>query len=344
MNLTKKSSGKGQSHGNKANSVVMTTFILAILLLGTSWRLNAWNNFKHLNVDDIYNSIKNSDKYYAYEESIVAFDNEGMNLVSTLTIPRIPQKCPIIIILNGFTGNRNDAIIPGTNEPFFERASRRLAENGIASLRIDFRGSGESEGEYSMTSFSTQISDTKAAIDYINNELRHRVNTRSIGLIGYSQGGLVAAVVAARDKRVNSVVLWSPVASPTACYEGLLTKEGLRRGIELNDGEVITLGMYADEFYLGDITLGKGFFIDIFKIDPVAEIMRYKNPLMIVAGKGDIIVWPQPYKANLFLTYHNGFERLIEVDGGHSFNFANGSEGPDNVFFWSTAWFIKTLN
>jgi len=296
-----------------------------------------------LTVDDIYRSIRQSDPRFQWDESIVTFQNEGMNLVCTLTIPRTKKLCPIVITLNGFTGNRNDGIIPGTDEPFYKRLSRMMAEQGLASLRVDFRGSGDSDGDFSMTTFSTQISDAIAAIDYIEDNLKGKVDTKSIGIIGFSQGGLVGSVVASRDTRVGSLVTWSAVANPPLCYEGLLTKEGIKQGLALPDGGSGSFGIYVEGQYYFDINLGKGFFQDLFKIDPIGEIHKYKKPLMVVCGTQDVVVWPQPGMGELFLSHHDGQEKLVVMDADHNYFSWSGPTVSDEVNYWSIAWFIQTL-
>jgi dienelactone hydrolase len=318
--------------------VIVTCLLVFVFSLST----NAQN--RGPSVEEIYNSIRYSGPQYDWVETIVTFTNEGMTLVCSLTIPGTSHVAPIVITMNGFGGDRNDVVIPGTDEPFFKRFARILAEQGIASLRVDFRGSGDSDGEYQMTSFSTQISDALAAVDYICSNLKHQVNTKSIGMMGFSQGGLVGSTAAAKDKRVDSLVLWSPVTSAPHCYQGLLLEEGVKQGLALPDGGWDMFGIYVNGQYVGlDLPLGKGFFEDLFNIDPVAEIREFKNPMMVIVGKEDPIVWPQPAKGQLYIKYHEGFEKLVALDLDHAFNWWAGPEGPDTAFYWSTAWFIKTL-
>jgi pimeloyl-ACP methyl ester carboxylesterase len=326
-------------------NVFVTVFVLVLVC---SLTLSAkgdkqGNNYAGPSVEEIYENILYSGPLYEWEENIVTFTNEGMTLVCSLVIPKAQKSCPIIITLNGFLGDRNDIVVPGTDEPCWKRLSRIMAEQGFASLRVDFRGSGESDGDYSMSSFSTQISDTMAALDYITRRLKHQVNSQSIGIFGFSQGGLVASTAAARDKRVDSVVLWSSPSHPPHCYEELLLREGVKQGLALPDGGTITLGLYLNGQYLNwDVTLGKGFFEDLFNINPLAEMRKYKGPLMIVAGQNDIIVWPQPLSSQSYLKYHNGCEKLVVLDAGHSFAM-EGPEKLDNAIYWTTAWYIKTL-
>ena len=320
------------------------TLMIVTCLLVFVFSLSAKAQNSGPSVEEIYNSIRNSGPQYNWVESIVTFTNEGMTLVCSLTIPNTSHVAPIVITLNGFLGTRDEDFVAGTDEGILKRNARILAEHGIASLRVDFRGSGDSDGEYQMTTFSTQVSDVLAALDYIENTLKHQVNTKSIGVLGFSQGGLVGSTAAAKDKRVDSLVLWSPATIPPHAYEGLITKPGIKAGLALPDGGWDMFPLYLDGIYLGlDAPLGKGFFQDLFKIDPVSEIRKYHDPLMVIVGNEDPIVWPQPAKGQMYMNYHDGFEKLVTLDADHAFYYWAGTEKLDDAIFWGAAWFIKTL-
>jgi pimeloyl-ACP methyl ester carboxylesterase len=331
--------------------VVKKGFCLVMMfLLFSAWGTAEEKDDRFFNsskVDEIYESIRYATPLYQWEERVVTFENEGMTMVSSLILPKTNKKCPLVIILNGFAGDRKEDLIPGTSEYLWARLSRILAEQGLASLRIDFRGSGESEGEYEMTTFSTQISDTMAAFAYSRLNLRHLVEWKSIGLLGFSQGGLVAACAAARDNRVESVLLWSPVTHAPIVYEGLLSKQGIRQGLALPEAGSVTLPIYINDEYINlDVPLGKGFFLDLYRIDPMAEVQKnYTGPLMVICGQQDPVVWPQPQMSELFLSHHEGFEKLVMLDADHAFNWWDGPEPQrfHDAIYWSAAWFLYTL-
>lgn len=302
------------------------------------------NAYQHTDVEDIYNSIRNAAPEYEWEEQTVSFRNEGMNLVCTLVTPRGLHKPPVVVTLNGFAEDRFYKEIPNTGgEHFYPRLSRLLAEHGIATLRVDYRGTGDSDGNYTMTTFSTQISDAVAAVEFIRRKLGHTVDSNSIGMLGFSQGGLVTSVAASMERHIDSIVLWSAVASPPITYASLLSTEGIKQGLALPDGGTITLPIYVGDYYLGDIELGKGFFHDLFNVDPVAAIRDYKGPMMYVGGKADPIVWPQPNAGKTFMKYHDGREKLVMLACDHEFNSDYDYEMFDDAVFWAAAWFFKTL-
>jgi pimeloyl-ACP methyl ester carboxylesterase len=297
-------------------------------------------------VDAVYNSIRYSQPKYQTTETVVTFENEGMQMVASLTVPNTPKRVPIVVTLNGFLGTRDEGPIGGSDEGVLKRNARIFAEQGIATLRVDFRGAGDSDGDYTFTSFTRQISDALRAIDYIKNDLKHCVDTNSIGLLGFSQGGLVSCGAGARSGDVDAIVLWSAPAYPPYDYEGLLTRAGVQAGVALADGETILLPLYLDGQPLGfDAPLGSQFFDDLFIVQPTAEIAKFKKPMMYISGLTDPIVWPQPTIGESFLEYHDGPEKLVTIDADHAFNYWDTDhEKLDDAIFWSLSWFIATLN
>src|SRR5208282_4030624 len=86
----------------------------------------------------------------------------------------------------------------------FVKTSRLLAREGVASLRLDFRGSGESEGDFQSMTLSREIKDAKAALDFLRSQ--PGVNLERVGILGLSMGGYVAASVAAQDPSLKALV------------------------------------------------------------------------------------------------------------------------------------------
>ncbi len=271
-------------------------------------------------------------------ESVVNFSNQGQKIVATWTVPNGAQTpYPTVLMLHGFNGQRQELPINNTKETMFGRTARVLAEQGYASLRIDFRGSGESEGAWADTTFSSQISDARAAVQFLSRQ--RSVDRNRISILGLSQGGLVAAATAAAERSVKSLILWSPVAIPVQTFGDLLGKDTITKGLA-SQGQEIT----AKLPWGAEIKLKIGFFEDLFKINPIAEITRFKRPLMVVVGLKDNIVAPQPQAGQSYLEYHPGTEKLVMLDGDHLFDILGaGPERLDDAIAWSVNWLGETL-
>lgn len=270
-------------------------------------------------------------------ERVVSFENQGQTVVGTLATPtHVRPPYPTVLILHGFTGTRDELPVVGTDDGMFSRTARMLAEHGYASLRIDFRGSGESDGVFEDTTFTGQISDALVALDYLDRS--KKVDDDRLAVLGLSQGGLVTAAVAAADDRVDSIVLWSPVANPPDTYKLILGADEVAEGL-VSDVVHIVLPWGAE------IDLRRPFFEDLYAVDPVAEITDYDGPMLVVVGSRDDTVTPQPYYGQLYLNYHDGAEHLTVLDGDHVFDVLTDA-GPavlDQAIAESLAWLDGTM-
>ena len=277
-------------------------------------------------------ALVDSPAQHTVSETDISFNNMGQTIVGTLAMPDGGGPFPAALLLHGFTGARHELPVVETEDTMFSRAARWLGERGVASLRIDFRGSGESEGAWEDTTFSSQISDAIAALDYL--EMLESVDGARLSIIGLSQGGLVGAATAGRDGRVSNLVLWSAVSNPVMSYGILLGYDTLVAGTAAGD-EALTIVLPW-----GAETALKGpFFEDIFLVDPVAEIVSYKGPLLAITGSRDTTVTPQPQAGQVFLDYHEGPEALVVLDGDHIFDVLAGvTEVIDEALAYSLAW------
>lgn len=112
------------------------------------------------------------------------------------------EKCPVVIIMHGFMGNKD-----GMLEKLI---ADKLAQNGIATVKFDFNGHGESEGEFSGMTVPNEIEDAKLVYEYV----KSLPFVGDIALTGHSQGGVVASMTAGDlgADGVKCVVLLAPAA------------------------------------------------------------------------------------------------------------------------------------
>ena len=127
-------------------------------------------------------------------EKKIDFTVDGQKVIGTLSLPDGVATPSAVLLLHGFTGSRDELEIPAVKEGIFERASRMWANKGIASLRIDFRGNGESEGSFEDMTLDAQVKDALAALDYL--AASGEVDKDRLALVGWSMGGAVGSAVA----------------------------------------------------------------------------------------------------------------------------------------------------
>ncbi len=130
----------------------------------------------------------------------IQFKNGDLSLAGMLFVPEGEGPFPVAVIIHGSGTSRR-------NSKWYLSVTRHLQENGIAVLLPDKRGSEKSEGNWRGADFEDLAGDTLAAVEYIRNQ---KLFTHSgIGLVGMSQGGWIAPIVAAKDKDIAFVVSMS---------------------------------------------------------------------------------------------------------------------------------------
>ncbi len=145
-------------------------------------------------------------KPYPYLSEEITFKNKKANniqLAGTLTLPKDKKKPAVAILITGSgPQNRNEEILG--HKPFLVIADY-LTRNGIAVLRFDDRGVGKSEGTQKDATSADFATDVEAAINYL--KTRKDINCNKIGLIGHSEGGFIAPMVASKNKEVSFIIL-----------------------------------------------------------------------------------------------------------------------------------------
>ncbi|MBB4119151.1 hypothetical protein GGR32_001447 [Mesonia hippocampi] len=142
---------------------------------------------------------------FSYQVENITFPNnkENFKLAGTLSLPKNKTNLPAVILISGSgKHNRNQEILG--HKPFWVIADY-LTKNGIAVLRFDDRGVAESEGNFDDATSKDFANDAEAAFNYLRN--RKEINSKKIGLLGHSEGGIIAPIVALNNPDVAFMVL-----------------------------------------------------------------------------------------------------------------------------------------
>jgi alpha/beta superfamily hydrolase len=144
-------------------------------------------------------------KPYPYYEEDVVFKNieAKVSLAGTLTLPNKNGKFPVVILISGSGPQDRDESFMGHKS--FLVLSDYLTKQGIGVLRFDDRGNGESTGNFGNATTEDFSKDVLSAITYL--KTRNDVDIKNIGLIGHSEGGIIAPLVANNSKDVAFMVL-----------------------------------------------------------------------------------------------------------------------------------------
>lgn len=148
-------------------------------------------------------------KPYPYNEDNVVFENKkaGIKLAGTLTYPKSDGKYPAVVLVTG-SGQQNRDEEVGKHKPFWILADY-LTRNGIAVLRVDDRGIGGSTGNFDQSTTGDFAEDALAGIAFLKG--RKEINPDKIGIIGHSEGGMVAPLAASISPDVSFIVCMAGV-------------------------------------------------------------------------------------------------------------------------------------
>jgi len=204
----------------------------------------------------------------------VIFKSDGEDIYGVMHRPAnkkrrrgILSKTPAVVFCHGFAGNKIEA------HRIFVKMARALEKKGIVSLRFDFRGCGDSSGDFKDTTVMDEVEDTDRAINFIKRQ--PGIDRTKIGIIGLSLGGAVAAYAASRHKEVKALVLWAPAADLVEEAEQIRSENGVQEIKKLK----------AVDYY--GTLLGRPFIKQIPRVQPLLAIKKYRGAALIIQGTRD---------------------------------------------------------
>lgn len=145
---------------------------------------------------------------YITKELKIVNKKDNIKLAGTLTLPDTIRKFPTIILIAGSGPNNRDEEIFG-HKPFLVIADY-FTKNGFAVFRFDKRGVEESEGDYSTATIYDFANDVNEIVNYLSNH--KNIKKDAIGLIGHSEGGIIAPLVSSKNNNVSYIVLLAGMA------------------------------------------------------------------------------------------------------------------------------------
>ncbi len=233
---------------------------------------------------------------------------KGRRLAATLHYPpleggRDAARFPAVAICHGFAGNRI-----GENR-LFVKAARAFAAAGYATLRFDYAGCGESDGDYGASTMDDWIDQTRYALDYLLD--LDFVDPQRVTLLGHSLGGAVAVLTAARDKRVKTLALWAPAGHPFQDIVAIVGKAAYEEAVTQGATEVLG---YA---------IAPAFFASLAPHHPFQAARDFGGDVLLVHGTADaqINVEYSFLYQKVFRTRNEGqCEKEIITQADHTFS------------------------
>ena len=234
----------------------------------------------------------------------VMIQGDHGKLVADVQMPDVmPKNCPIVMLCHGFTANRNNGLLCGIAD--------ELEKRGIASIRFDFNGHGESEGDFQRMTVPNEIEDAMHVYNWVKADGRFG----KIGIAGHSQGGVVTSMLAGKlGKKAfrGGVVLLAPA--------GVIRDDAIRgafAGTSFDGADPLDPPEYVEVWghHLGREYITSAFWLPIYE-----TAAGYKGPACIIHGTADRLV---PY------TYGLRFHQLWKKSEWHLLDRYDHGFGPN---------------
>lgn len=204
----------------------------------------------------------------------VTLDNRGEKIFGIIHRPLHSQRVPAVVICPGFAGNKCGKF------RMFVTLGKELAKRGIAVFRFDYRGSGDSEGEFKDITLEGKTSDTETCLEFLAND--PQIDSSRLGILGRSLGGVIAVLTARRMPIIKSLVLWAPVFKSDPWRE-LWESLKSNRQLDLSKQEILN--------HLPANIPNLEFLSQFFKLDLERELTGLKHiPLLHLHGEQDRVV------------------------------------------------------
>ena len=243
----------------------------------------------------------------------MVYQSNGADVYVTVTIPKDRNNVPYVLICHGHGGTRSengglDAIAQG------------LAEKGIASIRMDYPGCGDSKEQFRNNNLTNMIQYTEDAMKYMDNH--YAVNKDSVGIFGYSMGGRISLEMLANKKyNFKAICLLAPAADTEdlkKLFGGTENWELLKKTAqESKDGYVDFTTIYGQKQ-----ELSTKWFTDLEEKDfttLMQEVKKsYNGPSMVIYAVDDTAVSPSVSKG---VAETLGSEVILTPEDGHSYGF-----------------------
>ena len=261
----------------------------------------------------------------AYHQEDIFIDAGDHQIPATLTLPlQGNARYPAVIMLHGNGSDRHEG---GGG---YDLLAPRFAEHGIASLRFDYIGNGDSQTDYLHFTHERGVEDALEAYAYLS--ALDGVDKERIGIMGWSQGGGISLMTASREPGIKSVLTWAGVN-----YDGTIDEAAY----EVAKKE----GFYLSEYtWRPPLKLSPAYFESLKGFIIADAVPQIRAPILAINGQLDDVVPPE---SAVIIHSLSGHEQsgLLLLDGvDHMFNIHSGDMSAFYQLMDTTLdWFLGTL-
>jgi dienelactone hydrolase len=215
--------------------------------------------------------------------------SRGVAVPATYVTPAVSdgRTFPLVVMAHGHGGSREEG-------GGYRRVAEVMAQHGIASIRVDFPGCGDSSESFTNNNLSNMLLDLRAAREYTRS--RPEIDNDRVGLLGYSMGGRLVALLGEIDPSYKVMVAWTPAVNDGAERE--LDSLGGPEAYETLKQRALDTGMAEYTTRWGNkLQLGYRWFTDLEETKPLESLATFKGPLLVLYGDQDDVVPPATSEA-----------------------------------------------
>jgi len=256
-------------------------------------------------------------------------DNGEYEIPAIMTSPEGTAAVPGVILLHGSASHKNEV------GDLYLRLAEQLANNGIASIRIDFAGTGDSPVDYTHYTLKTAVRDAEVALAFLRSQ--PQVDDHRIGVVGFSQGGLIAQLLLAQQPGIKSFVAWSSVAS-----------DGIGPFADMFETLYMTAkreGQVEQQFaWRPPLSISYEWFEQVMANQSLSGMAEYTGTILAIAGSNDAVV-PPAAATRLIVASGSDVARAVIIKGAdHIFNVLDENANQDEQLLeMTTMWFAEAL-
>lgn len=276
-------------------------------------------------------------KEYKVVSTEIQLQSRGTQIPATVVLPvgKPHERFPLVIIHHGHGGGRNEN--GGLN-----RVAEALAKNGIASIRMDFAGAGDSKEPFTKLTYTTMLADSNAALVYAVRNLP--VDKNRIGGFGYSEGSAVVALQAGQPfTPYKAVALLGPVADPDAVFKLSFGEEQFWAYYE--EAKANGFAEVVTQWGQHQMT-SLDWFDETLTVDPVGDIKYFKGRVLVLWGENEVTIPFSEVQAYMTATRRTAKSSwLVKIpNADHGYGFYSDQPEVDAVLHKALVeFFLKAL-
>jgi len=214
------------------------------------------------------------------------FMSRGVAVPATMVTPATSDggAFPLVVMAHGHGGSRNEG-------GGYSLVAETMAEHGIASIRMDFPGCGDSSESFTKNNLSNMLLDLQAARVFAESQPDIEIDGDRVGLLGYSMGGRLVALLSETDPSYKAMVMWTPAVGSSSERE-INSLGGPDAYADLRELAHETGVAEYTTRWGSNLQVGYRWFVDLEEMKPLEALAKFAGPLLVIYGDQDDVVFP----------------------------------------------------